>query len=104
MDALDDLMRVLIAGARGAEGLRTDDSFTLVLVKGSGNSWKLRAFVADAAGHPLPLGAAYADLGQQRELPAASAVVRLLLDHARTYARRNVEALRAALGGDGGAS
>lgn len=98
-DALDDLLRLLRVGARGAEDLQAGDAFHLIIEKGTGKSWKLRACVVDVSSAPLPHGAAYDDaLPAQESVPRAAVVVERLLANARKAARRRLDALRAALG------
>jgi len=104
-DDLDELLRLLQVGARGAEDLQVGDAFHLVIERGTGNTWRLRACVVDASAAPLPHAAAYDDtLPAQASVPRAALVVERLLANARKAARRRLDALRVALGdreGDG---
>lgn len=96
---LDELWRLLAAGARGAEGMRAGDAFVLRITKESSVGWSLRACITDAAGAPLPLGAAFVDHSAppSQATPNAETFVRLLVEHARRSAKRNLDALRMAL-------
>lgn len=98
-EALDELLRLLHVGARGAEDLQVGDAFHLIIERGSGKSWLLRACIVDGNAAPLPHGAAYDDtLTPQESVPRAALVVERLLANARKAARRRLDAIRAALG------
>lgn len=102
-DALDELLGLLRVGARGAEPLQPGDAFHIIIERGTGNTWRLRACVVDEGKAPLPHAAAYDDtLPAQAEVPRAAVVTERLLANARKAARRRLDALRAALGEAGG--
>ena len=102
-EALDELLRLLRVGARGADDLKAGDAFHVVIERGTGNTWHLRACVVDEGKVPLPHGAAYDDtLPAQAEVPRAAVVFERLLANARKATRRRLDALRAALGEAGG--
>jgi hypothetical protein len=97
--SLDDLIRILTVGARGADELKVGDAFHLVIQRGTGNSWSVRACMVDETSAPLPHAAAYDDtLPPQESMPRAAVVLERLLTNARGMARRRLLALKSALG------